>query len=194
MYGGNVRTRMRDHLDVANSVRSDPRRLRAARRAAFPVVRARRPARGRYHPASAADVRAALESFGESAYYGVNLIALVPARSTNDRLVLGSLIGPGHIELYDQPRPPWRLGETLSDPDRARVAAAGAIVETDGVIDWPNDTLRRFMIAYVLTHELGHHVLQHERRVRGKRAARTRDHEARADAIAAELRGRLAWS
>jgi hypothetical protein len=35
-------------------------------------------------------------------------------------------------------------------------------------------------------------VLQHERRLRGERAARTREHELRADAIAAQLRELLA--
>jgi hypothetical protein len=47
------------------------------------------------------------------------------------------------------------------------------------------------MLHHALTHELGHHILQHERRLRGKRAARTRDHEARAESIAAHLRARL---
>ena len=56
------------------------------------------------------------------------------------------------------------------------------------MITWPRDTLKRFMLGYVLTHELGHHILQHERRLRNERAARTRDHEARAEAIAANLR------
>jgi predicted Zn-dependent protease len=49
------------------------------------------------------------------------------------------------------------------------------------------------MLGHVLAHELGHHVLQHERRRRGERAARTVEHGARAEAIADELRGRLAW-
>ena len=139
-------------------------------------------------------MRAALERFGESAYYGVKLIELVPARATHDGVRLGSLVGAGHIELCDQPRPPWRLGDWLSAPDRERLALAGAQICEDGVIDWPRDTLRRFMIAYVLTHELGHHILQHERRLRGARGARTRDHEARAEEIAALLRDRLSWS
>jgi hypothetical protein len=34
-------------------------------------------------------------------------------------------------------------------------------------------------------------VLQHERRLRGERGARTRDHEARAEAIASRLRSVL---
>jgi len=44
------------------------------------------------------------------------------------------------------------------------------------------------MLGHVLAHEVGHHVLQHERRLRGRRGARTRDHEARAEAVAARLR------
>jgi Zn-dependent peptidase ImmA (M78 family) len=59
------------------------------------------------------------------------------------------------------------------------------------VVAWPGDTLRRFMLGYVLAHELGHHLLQHERRLSGARGARTRDHEARADAIATRLRALL---
>lgn len=186
--------RVRDHGGVTDSVRSDPRRLRAARRASFPAVRARRPAPGRHHPATVADVRTALEAFGEAAYYGVRLVELVPARPSSGGILLGSLVGSGHIELYDQPGSPWLLGEAVSEVDRVRFVAAGANVEVDGVIDWPGDTLRRFMIGHVLAHELGHHVLQHERRLRGERAARTREHEARADVIAAELRDRLSWS
>jgi hypothetical protein len=139
-------------------------------------------------------VRTALEAFGETAYYGLRFVELVPTRPSTGGIVLGSLVGAGHIELYDQPASPWLLGETVSEVDRARFAAAGASIEVDGVIDWPRDTLRRFMIGYVLAHEMGHHVLQHERRLRGERGARTREHEARADVIAAELRDRLSWS
>jgi hypothetical protein len=174
-------------------VRSDPRRLRAARRASFPAVRARKPGAGRHHPASVADVRAALAVFGEAVYYGVELIELVPARSRDGWLVLGSLVGPGRIEIYDQPLPPWRLGEVLPARERDQLGGAGADVDLDGVVDWPADTLRRFMIGHVLTHELGHHLLQHERRLRGERAARTREHEARAEAIALRLREQLSW-
>jgi len=157
-------------------------------------VRARRPSPDRHHPASAADVRWALDAFGERAYYGVKAIELVPPRSNGAGLVLGSLVGPGQIELYEQRLPPWRLGETLSEQDRVRLAAAGAVLDVEGVINWPPDGLRRFMIGYVLAHELGHHVLQHERRLRGERGARTREHEARAEMIAAQLRDRLDWS
>jgi hypothetical protein len=157
----------------------------------FPVVRARRPATGRHHPATAADVRAALRIFGDEFYYGLTLVELMPAPVARSRLPLGRLIGPGHIVLYDQARSPWRLGRPLTEDRRARLRIAGATVDTEGVVVWPGDTLRRFMLGYVLAHELGHHVLQHERRLRHARGARTRDHEARADAIAKRLRALL---
>jgi hypothetical protein len=154
-------------------------------------VRARRPGRGRHHPASASDVRGALTIFGEEIYYGVESVELVPAPSETDRLPLGRLVGPGRILLYDQAPSPWRLGVALAPLERARLIEAGAEVDEDGVVAWPGDTLRRFMLGYVLAHELGHHVLQHERRLRGERATRTREHEARAESIAARLRALL---
>jgi hypothetical protein len=151
-------------------------------------VRARRPGPGRHHPASAADVHHALRVFGEEVYYGVETVELVPAPAEPDRLPLGRLAGPGRILLFDQAPSPWRLGFGLAPRERAWLVEAGADLEDEGVVTWPGDTLRRFMLGYVLAHELGHHVLQHERRLRGERAARTREHEARAEAIAVQLR------
>lgn len=154
-------------------------------------MRARRPSVGRHHPASVADVRSALKLFGAEFYYGVGMVELRPAPPEGRRLLLGRLIGPGQIVLYDQPRSPWRLGFPLGHNERERLRGAGAKVDGLGVVSWPGDTLRDFMLGHVLAHELGHHALQHERRLRGERAARTRDHEARAEAIAARLRTRL---
>jgi hypothetical protein len=152
------------------------------------VVRARRPSPGRHHPASAADIRDALEAFGEEAYYGLKSVELVPAPPAGGRLLFGELVGPGQIRLYDQPPPPWRLPYALSEHERAELQKAGADLSEDGVVSWPADSLRRFMLGHVLAHELGHHLLQHERRLRGERAARTREHEARADVVATRLR------
>jgi len=101
------------------------------------------------------------------------------------------LVGPGRIVLYDQSRSPWRLGFELAPEQGAQLQAAGAELSDDGVVSWPGDSLRRFMLGYGLAHELGHHVIQHERRLRGERGARTREHEARAEAIAARLRSVL---
>lgn len=175
---------------VSGSVRSDPRWAQAARRAVFPSVRTRAVSPGRSHPASAEDVREALRSFGREAYYGLRQVELRPARAGDAPLVLGRLAGEGVIELYEQRPSPWRLGDVLSDVERDRLAAVGADVTTPGVVVWPSGALRRFMLLHVLAHELGHHVVQHERRLRGERAMRTRAHEARAEEIAATLRER----
>jgi hypothetical protein len=136
-------------------------------------------------------VRRALVRFGEAIYYGVESVELVPAPPASGRLTLGVLVGPGRILLYDQAPSPWRLGFALSPEQRAQLEAAGADLGEHGVVSWPGASLKRFMLAYVLAHELGHHVIQHEGRLRGERGARTREHEARADAIAARLRSVL---
>jgi hypothetical protein len=176
---------------MTRSRRTDPRPIRAVRRATFPVVRARHAGRGRHHPASASDVRNALRAFGEKIYYGLASVELVPAPVARTRLPLGRLIGPGRIVLYDQALSPWRLGFELPRRERARLLAAGARSDKDGIVSWPGDSLRRFMLGYVLAHELGHHILQHERRLRGEPGARTSDHESRAEAIATKLRALL---
>jgi hypothetical protein len=129
--------------------------------------------------------------FGDQIYYGLKTVELVSAPPASWRPSLGRLIAPGHIVLYDQPRPPWRLGARVADKRKTNLRAAGALIDEDGVVSWPGDTLRRFMLGYVLAHELGHHVLQHERRLRGARGARTREHEARAEVIATRLRALL---
>lgn len=136
-------------------------------------------------------MRGALEIFGDEIYYGVKLVELAPAPPVTKQLPLGRLVAPGHIALYDQPPSPWHLGFALPSKERDRLREAGADVEEPGIVVWPGETLKRFMLRYVLAHELGHHVLQHERRLRGERAARTRDHEARAEAVAEKLRSRF---
>jgi hypothetical protein len=140
-----------------------------------------------------ADVRAALAVFGAPVYYGLRLVELVPAPEAAGRLSMGCLAWPGHVLLYDQPPSPWRLGAELPQQDRGWLTSAGADVTAPGVVTWPGDTLRRFMLGYVLSHEVGHHMLQHERRLRGERGARRSDHEARAEVIAARLRSQLTW-
>ena len=152
------------------------------------MVRARRPSPGRHHPASAADVREALATFGEKAYYGLKSVELMPAPPAGGRLVFGELVGPGQIRLYDLPRPPWRLPHALWQHERMALRDAGADLREDGIVSWPADSLRRYMLGHVLAHELGHHVLQHERRLRGERGVRTREHEARAEVVASRLR------
>jgi len=136
-------------------------------------------------------VRNALRAFGEDIYYGLVSVELVGAPLMSKELPLGRLIGPGRIVLYDQARPPWRLGFELPADERARLIAGGARSDTEGIVSWPGDSLRRFMLGYVLAHELGHHLLQHNRRLRAERGARTIAHESYADAIATKLRALL---
>jgi len=62
------------------------------------------------------------------------------------------------------------------------------------LVDWPETTLRRFMLEEVLLHEIGHHVLQQHTGKRPVRIARTRDHEAFAARFAEKQRAALAKS
>jgi hypothetical protein len=59
------------------------------------------------------------------------------------------------------------------------------------LVDWPADTLRRFILEEVLLHELGHHALQHHKAKRRARIARTKDHEAFAARFAVRQRPAL---
>src|SRR5207237_7893270 len=118
---------------MSGSLRSDPRAIRAARRARFPTVRASRPRPGRHHPASAADVRRALMAFGEEIYYGVESVELVPAPAGTARIVLAMLVGPGRIVLYDKARSPWRRGVGFAPRKGATLPAAGAARRGAGV-------------------------------------------------------------
>ncbi len=52
------------------------------------------------------------------------------------------------------------------------------------IVAWPGETLREFMRFDVLLHEIGHHIIQHEKGKRAARVLRTKDHEAWADAFA----------
>jgi hypothetical protein len=71
----------------------------------------------------------------------------------------------------------------FKEDDIRRFERAGALVSllpgaATTLVNWPADTLQRFMLEEVLLHELGHHVLQHNKAKRRPRIARTRDHEA----------------
>jgi len=83
----------------------------------------------------------------------------------------------------------------LSRKDRTLLERAGAIVAvSDGGhhtrSDWPGDRLRSFVLFDGLMHEIGHHLLQHEKGKRRVRIARTADHEAFAERFARRCRER----
>lgn len=193
---------------MARSKHTRPRRIRAAERVrdprgardVLPPARAlttdwplpriveTKPRAGFVHPASRANVVALLRFLGEPACYGLRTIALTRGTSTRPGEELGRLVGPGEIDLYDQPPSPWLLPGQLAPEEAARLAEAGARVEDyegGGVaVHWTETALRDFLLLNVLLHEIGHHVLQHESRRPAVRGARTRDHEAFADRFA----------
>ena len=147
------------------------------------IVRTSRP--GFHHPAGKAAIWEILESVGPVAFYGLRSIELVraPDNARTSVPLFGRYCVPGRIILYEQPMPPWRLSGLLSEAAARRLGQAGAVLTrlTDvgaTLVDWPQDTLGRFMSEQVLLHELGHHVLQHHKGKRPARIARTRDHEA----------------
>lgn len=161
----------------------------------FPRLRAQDPRRGRIHPAVRADILTVLEFFGAEVTYGLRSIEL--ARSCGDAvhgLLLGRLLVPGRIVLYDQPSSPWLLPGRVPAQQLERLEAAGAEVEPakcrGTLVTWPGETLKEFMLLDVLLHEIGHHVLQHHKGKRRARIARTRDHEAYAKAFAQRCRVR----
>ena len=107
----------------------------------------------------------------------------------------GTLIVPGQIVLAAQFIPPWTIAGRLPADAEARLRCAGAIIEplaggTQTIVGWPGVTLRDFMLFDVLMHEIGHHIIQHHTGKRRVRIARTKDHEAFADAFARQCRAR----
>jgi hypothetical protein len=139
---------------------------------------------GFYHPVDKGDLVEILNSIGPIARYGLRSIELArtPVGASSSALAFGRYCAPGRILLYEQPFPPWRIPGLLQGTILRQFQHAGAIVTAlpavgATLIDWPGDTLRRFVLQDVLLHELGHHVLQHYKGKRSIRIARARDHE-----------------
>jgi len=185
---------------------TDPRPRRAARRLSVTSesagahhsgarirVIARRASPGRLHPATTGDVRRVLAQLGPEAIYGLRRVEVVPAPSAwagGNQLVLGQLLVPGMVRLYDLPPSPWALLGVPGPALRERLMRCGAELITSPArttVHWPHGGLRRLVLLEVLLHELGHHWVQHETRRPG-RARRTRDHEHTAELRAARWR------
>ena len=101
---------------------------------------------------------------------------------------MGHLEASGHIRIFEQPQPPWHISGIIGEQDVRKFRRSGADVEyrespKATIINWPEDTLREFILLDVFVHEVGHHILQHNKGKRLQRIARTRDHES----YAAEL-------
>ncbi len=163
-----------------------------------PRIIVQKPRQGYTHPAARSDITSVLEAIGPEATYGLTAIALsrTPEAVRAGLPPLGRLSVPGKVVIYEQPVPPWRLTGRIHGKDVGRLSRAGAIVEYNRavdatIIDWPEGSLRDFMLFEVLLHEVGHHILQHHKGKRTARIARTRDHEAFAQSFADKCRA--AW-
>ena len=156
------------------------------------VVRESRP--GFHHPADKQDVLEVLKAVGPIGFYGLRSIELARSPANASIMpVFGRYYVPGRIILFEQPLPPWRLPGLLKGDVALRLERAGAVFTQFAEIgatsvEWPTDTLKRFMLEEVLLHELGHHVLQHHKGKRLERIARTRDHESFAGRFAKKHR------
>jgi hypothetical protein len=179
--------------DAARRKKQDEPGSQAARVSALPPRIKQIAARhGFLHPAHPQDIRRLLDCIGAEARYGLRSIELrqAPTRQRAPVPIFGRLDVPGRIVLYEQPEPPWRLAGVLSEHNARRMAQAGALIDYLPALEltqvqWPGDSLRRFMLIVVLLHEIGHHVFQHHGGKRPARRARTRDHEAFAEGYVA---------
>ncbi len=160
------------------------------------VIHKARP--GFFHPVSRRDILQVLEAAGPEAVYGLKRIELARVRDPDPSGLspLGSLFPQGRIVLFEQPVPPWRLLGRLSEASVRALETAGAVIAQNAgpfttVIEWPGAALRDFMLFDVLLHELGHHILQHNKGKRPLKIARSRDHEAFADRFARKCRKAL---
>jgi hypothetical protein len=130
--------------------------------------------------------------------YGLKSVELsrLPPEDRDTQVLLGRYHPPDRIVLFEQRRPPWHFIGKLSDTTRELFEGSGATIQLneDGsasTVDWPGESLVNLMIFEGLLHEVGHHVMQHEARAGSRRIARTKDHEAFANAFVARCRTEL---
>lgn len=182
--------RLRASKELGIVVEGAPSQQPRASRFTVPRIRQSQAPRGWHYPVSRSDLERALRYLGPEVCYGLSGIDLLPPPDLAlDRIHFGTLLPPGRIRLYALPCPPWTLQGALPEREFDRLAHAGASIEhsADGlntVVDWPEQTLRDFVLFDVLPHELGHHLVQQYTGKRKDRVMRTRDHEAYADLFA----------
>jgi hypothetical protein len=144
----------------------------------------RNPNPGFYHPTKKDEIIRLIEALGPVALYGLRTIEFrrAAAQSGPGKLRFGRYEASGRIVLFEQMKAPWRLPGALKAADESIFKRYGAVVVAKPsarmtVVEWPGDSLKRFMLEEVLLHELGHHVLQYHKGKRSERIARTKDHE-----------------
>jgi hypothetical protein len=153
----------------------------SGRREVWPKVLVQPPSEGFHHPAGKRDILDYLRSLGPVARYGLRTVELVrvPFGHEHD-LQLGRYEAPGRIILFEQRSAIWRLRTKLSAPLIRSLRRKGAVIfsRAEGTtVEWVKGALRRFMLEEVLSHEIGHHILQQYKGKRAVRIARNRDHE-----------------
>jgi hypothetical protein len=164
----------------------------------LPRIVVQRSRAGWRHPATKAAVVSVLRALGPRCTYGLRSVELVqgPATCRGHRLPFGRLLVPGRVQLFAQSVGAWLLAGSLPPPQADRLRRAGASLElTNGglqtMVNWPDRTLADFMLFDVLLHELAHHAIQQYTGKRPARVARTADHEAAAERLAARWRAEL---
>ncbi len=139
------------------------------------------------------EIRAFLHCLGPSAIYGLRMIRLRQECLLNSSgIVFAEYVVPGEICLYAVPASPWQFAFVPSRSDCEAFTRHGANVHVDEsrrqtTVYWTPTDLKSYLLYEVLAHEIGHHVLQHNK---GKRQAQIRrrfDHEACADLYSRRL-------
>ena len=126
------------------------------------------PRLGFLHPAGRSDVLKILELLGSDGMYGLRSIEFLRTPETGAFHSFGHLEVPGRIMVYEQPLPPWHIPGAVAQHNALQFIRSGADMEyrespATTIIDWPKDTLREFMLFDVILHEVGHHILQHNK-------------------------------
>ena len=160
------------------------------------MIRVSRPRPGFAHPLARRQIVDALDFFGPLAEYGLKSVELRHAGDGEPGVpILGRLLVPGTVILYEQRTSPWTIAGRPSKESLRRLRDVGAVVDigpSSTVIDWPEESLARFMLFDGLMHEVGHHLIQHHTGKRTARVMRTADHERAAKQFAAACRA--AWA
>lgn len=157
---------------------------------------------GWVYPCTLEDLRARLDEFSLGDVAGIWAVGLVPATRRDHDAYARYLCGDKPaVHVYSLPddlrfRQPQGARRGRLEHYMKMELAFGMAVCREGarlVCQWTAESLRRFVLEYVLPHEIGHHVLHRERHGVGLPCHSTeQDMEQRADAYALrQVRARL---
>ncbi len=147
------------------------------------LIVVQRPLPGEHHPLPRQEIRAFAHQLGPQAIYGLKTIRLCRRSALHlDRLILGEYCVPNEVRLYSVPQSPWHLPFLLPEDAQQTMRRYGAQIANDplrnrSTVTWADADLKQFYVCEVLAHEIGHHLLQHNRGKRPVTICRRRDHE-----------------